>query len=101
MLSIDDADPEIFVTLADPEVLCISADVVEKVRMAIRQLPPQCRIIFQLVKEEGMKYREVAEVLHLSVLTVRNQVAIATRKIVALLPPGVGDAFTVKLRPSK
>ena len=89
VLSIDDADPEIFVTLEDPEVLCISADVVEKVRMAIRQLPPQCRIIFQLVKEEGMKYREVAEVLHLSVLTVRNQVAIATKKIVALLPPGV------------
>lgn len=89
VLSIDDADPEVFVTLEDPEALCISADVVAKVRMAIRQLPPQCRIIFQLVKEEGMKYREVAEVLHLSTLTVRNQVAIATKKIVALLPPGV------------
>ena len=90
VLSLDDADPEVFISIDDPEALCISADAVEKIRQAIQQLPPQCRMIFQLVKEEGMRYKEVAEVLHISVLTVRNQVAIATRKIAALLPAGVG-----------
>jgi len=90
VLSLEEADPEVLIHFDNPEELCISADAVEKIRSAIRQLPPQCRIIFQLVKEEGMKYREVADVLHLSVLTVRNQVAIATKKIVALLPAGVG-----------
>lgn len=88
VLSLDDADPEVLITLEDPEALCISAELVEKIHAAIQQLPPQCRIIFQLVKEEGMRYKEVAEVLHLSTLTVRNQVAIATRKIAALLPEG-------------
>ncbi|HEY4109199.1 RNA polymerase sigma-70 factor [Puia sp.] len=88
VLSLDEADPEVLISFDDPESLCISADAVGKIRLAIRQLPPQCRIIFQLVKEEGMKYKEVADVLHLSVLTVRNQVAIATRKIAALLPAG-------------
>lgn len=92
VVSLDDADPEVLISLDDPEALCISADAVEKIRLAIRQLPPQCRIIFQLVREEGMKYREVAEVLHLSVLTVRNQVAIATKKIVSLLPAGINGA---------
>jgi RNA polymerase sigma-70 factor (family 1) len=96
VLNLDDADPEIFLTLDDPETLCISADVVAQIRAAIRQLPPQCRMIFQLVKEEGMRYKEVAEVLHLSTLTVRNQVAIATRKIVALLPVGVGLGMVKK-----
>jgi RNA polymerase sigma-70 factor (ECF subfamily) len=91
VLSLEDADPEVLISFDDPEQLCISADAVEKIRMAIRQLPPQCRIIFQLVREEGMKYKEVAEVLHLSVLTVRNQVAIATKKIVSLLPAGVTE----------
>ncbi|HXB08402.1 MAG TPA: RNA polymerase sigma-70 factor [Puia sp.] len=91
VLSLDEANPEVLISFEDPEALCISADAVEKIRLAIRQLPPQCRIIFQLVKEEGMKYREVADVLHLSVLTVRNQVAIATKKIVSLLPPGVSE----------
>lgn len=89
VLSLDDADPEIFLTLDDPESLCISADVIARIRAAVQQLPPQCRMIFSLVKEEGMRYKEVAEVLHLSVLTVRNQVAIATRKIAALLPEGI------------
>jgi len=90
VLSLDDADPEVFISIDDPEGLCISADAVGKIREAIQQLPPQCRMIFQLVKEEGMRYKEVAEVLHISVLTVRNQVAIATRKIAALLPAGIG-----------
>jgi RNA polymerase sigma-70 factor (family 1) len=89
VLSLDDADPEVLITIDDPEALCISADAVEKIRAAIGQLPPQCRMIFQLVREEGMRYKEVAEVLHLSTLTVRNQVAIATRKIAALLPAGI------------
>jgi len=93
VVSLDDADPEVLITFDDPEALCISADAVEKIRMAIRQLPPQCRIIFQLVREEGMKYKEVADVLHLSVLTVRNQVAIATRKIASLLPAGEFEAW--------
>jgi RNA polymerase sigma-70 factor (ECF subfamily) len=91
VLSLDEADPDALISFDDPEALCISADAVEKIRLAIRQLPPQCRIIFQLVREEGMKYKEVADVLHLSVLTVRNQVAIATKKIVELLPPGVSE----------
>jgi RNA polymerase sigma-70 factor (family 1) len=89
VLSLDEADPDVLVNLDDPETLCISAEMVEKIKEAIARLPPQCRIIFQLVKEEGMRYKEVAEVLHLSTLTVRNQVAIATRKIAALLPAAV------------
>lgn len=89
VLSLDDTDPEVLITIEDPESLCISADVIAKIRQAIGQLPPQCRMIFQLVREEGMRYKEVAEVLHVSVLTVRNQVAIATRKIAALLPEGI------------
>jgi RNA polymerase sigma-70 factor (family 1) len=94
VLSLDETDPEVLIALDDPEALCISADLVSKIREAIHQLPPQCRIIFQLVREEGMKYKEVAEVLHLSTLTVRNQVAIATRKIAALLPPTLAPAPT-------
>jgi len=91
VLSLDDADPQGLISIDDPEGLCISADVIDKIRTAIAQLPPQCRIIFSLVKEEGMRYKEVAEILNISVLTVRNQVAIATRKIAGLLPAGVWE----------
>jgi RNA polymerase sigma-70 factor (ECF subfamily) len=84
--NIDELDIEPQVGPGDPEELYISAEILNRVRLAIRELPPQCRIIFQLVKEDGLKYKEVATILGLSVLTVRNQLAIAIRKIAAALP---------------
>src|ERR1700753_452127 len=41
VLSIDEADPAVLVTLDNPETLCISAEVVETIRTGIAQLPPQ------------------------------------------------------------
>jgi len=86
VIRLDEMDIEPVVQLGNPEDLCISADAVRKIKQCIKELPPQCRIIFQLVKEDGMSYREAAEVLNISVLTVRNQVFIATRKVGALIP---------------
>ena len=42
-------------------------------------------MILQLVKEDGLKYKEVAGVLNISELTVRNQVAIAVKKMSKML----------------
>jgi len=84
--SLDEMDLETMISLDNPEELCISADIINTIQQTIRQLPPQCRLIFQMVKEDGMAYREVADILQISVLTVRNQVAIATRKVAEALP---------------
>jgi RNA polymerase sigma-70 factor (family 1) len=69
-----------------PEEICISADLVTKIRQALNELPPKCRLILQLVKEDGLRYKEVAAILHISELTVRNQVAIAVKKLGKVLP---------------
>lgn len=53
----------------------------KKIREAIDELPPKCRAIFVLCKFEGMKYREVAETLDISIKTVENQMIIAMQKI--------------------
>jgi RNA polymerase sigma-70 factor (family 1) len=65
----------------DPEQLMITADMLALIKRSIDQLPPKCKIIFKLVKEDGLKYREVAEILEISVKTVENQLAIALQKI--------------------
>lgn len=65
----------------DPEQLMITAEMIAKVHEAIQSLPARCRLIFKLVKEEGLKYREVAELLNLSVKTVENQMTLALKKI--------------------
>jgi len=90
-VSLEEVPLETVIEIGDPEEICISADMTRRIQEAIAQLPPQCRIIFQLVKEEGMKYKEVADILDVSVLTVRNQVAIATRKMAVLLPVVLGE----------
>jgi len=92
-VNLDDIEPDMAIGTGNPEELCISADTLENIRAVIRQLPPQCRVIFQLVKEEGMKYKEVADVLRISPLTVRNQVGIATKKILEKLSR-LGEEYT-------
>ena len=92
-LSIDEMDIEPVIELSNPEELFISAEMLNTIRLAIKELPPQCRLIFQLVKEDGLKYKEAAEVLNISALTVRNQLAIAIRKIGATLPAYIQSSF--------
>lgn len=65
----------------DPEQLLITADMLALIKRAIDQLPPKCKIIFKLVKEDGLKYREVAQIMDISIKTVENQLAIALQKI--------------------
>ena len=48
---------------------------------AIDSLPNRCREIFLLNKRDGLKYKEIAEQLGLSVNTVDNQVSKALRLI--------------------
>ena len=93
VVSLGKIDVEIFINLDNPEELCISADHIKVIQLTIRQLPPQCRLIFQMVKEDELKYKEVAGILNVSVLTVRNQVAIATRKIAESLPAFIAGKF--------
>ncbi|MEO5561774.1 MAG: RNA polymerase sigma-70 factor [Chitinophagaceae bacterium] len=90
-IQLDDIDPdeidiESLIEFKNPEDLYISKETIKNVIQGIQNLPPQCQIIFSLVKVEGLKYKEVAKLLNISVFTVRNQVAIATKKIEDALP---------------
>jgi len=65
----------------DPEQLMITEEMVRQIKKAVNDLPPRCRLIFKLIKEDGLKYKETADLLHLSVKTVEAQMAIALRRI--------------------
>jgi RNA polymerase sigma-70 factor (family 1) len=65
----------------DPEQLMITEEMVKKIKKAVSDLPPRCRLIFKLIKEDGLKYKETASLLHLSVKTIEAQMAIALRRI--------------------
>ncbi len=52
-----------------------------RVRDAIDRLPPKCRTIYLLSRQEGLKYKEIADALEISVKTVENQMGIALEKL--------------------
>ena len=52
-----------------------------RIYQAIDQLPPKCREIFLLSREEGLEYQEIADFLGVSVKTVETQIGIALRKL--------------------
>ncbi len=64
-----------------PEQQMISAEIFKKIKGAVNELPPKCKMIFKLVREDGLKYKEVAEILNISVNTVDTQMVIAVKRI--------------------
>jgi RNA polymerase sigma-70 factor (family 1) len=48
---------------------------------AIDELPDQCRTVFKLIKEEGFRYKQVAEILGISPRTVETQLFRAIKKL--------------------
>jgi RNA polymerase sigma-70 factor (ECF subfamily) len=64
-----------------PEQKLIHSEIQKKIIAAIDELPPRCKIIFKLVREDGLKYKETAQVLNISVKTVDAQMVIAVKRI--------------------
>jgi len=52
-----------------------------RINAAIQSLAPQCRLIFQMSREQELTYREIAERLNLSIKTVDTQMGRALRHL--------------------
>ena len=79
--SIDEMAVELKSIYLDPEQLLITSEMMIKIRQAIDALPTRCRLIFKLIKEDGLRYKEVAELLNVSIKTIENQMTIALKRI--------------------
>lgn len=73
--------------LENPEKQYLDMELKEKILAAIEELPPRCKLIFRMVREDGLKYAEVATLLELSVKTVEVQMGRAFSKMRAELLP--------------
>ncbi|WP_455967284.1 RNA polymerase sigma-70 factor [Bacteroides fluxus] len=63
------------------EAVSSISEVEELLKQTMQKLPERCREIFLLSRIEGLKYKEIAERLDISVNTVENQISIALRKL--------------------
>ncbi|HMI03279.1 MAG TPA: RNA polymerase sigma-70 factor [Pedobacter sp.] len=64
-----------------PETIMEDKQLQAKLDQAVSALPEQRKLIFTMVKVDGLKCREVAEILNLSVRTVEGQVFKAVKTL--------------------
>lgn len=63
----------------------IETELSEKINLSIQSLPEKRQEIFRMNREEGLKYREIAEKLNVSVKTVETQMSLAIKTLRKML----------------
>jgi RNA polymerase sigma-70 factor (ECF subfamily) len=77
--------------------LMITEEMLHRMHDAIENLPPRCKMIFKLIREDGLKYKEVSEILNISVKTIDAQMAIAIKRLCQSLQIEKKVSGTIKL----
>ena len=73
------------INLNDPGRELEWKEVYFRLSQAIDGLPEQCRTVFKLIREEGFRYKQVAEILNISPRTVETQLFRAIKKLDAVI----------------
>ncbi len=61
--------------------ILIANELSQEIENAIENLPKKCKKIFKLSRLDGLKNREIADQLNISVNTVQTQMSIALKKL--------------------
>jgi RNA polymerase sigma-70 factor (ECF subfamily) len=80
-VDIDEIELELADTSATGEDQLICEDLSKVIDSSLKALPEQCRLIFKLLREDGLKYRQVAELLDISIKTVEYHMGNALKRI--------------------
>jgi RNA polymerase sigma-70 factor (family 1) len=72
-------------TAANPEEQIIENEMIEKVHKAIEKLPEKCRYIYLMKRYDDLKYHEIAEILNISINTVKTQMKRAFKSLLTNL----------------
>lgn len=82
---LDEYSTSKMIEYVEPEKLFLGKELAKELEKSISDLPPRCQLIYRMVREDGLKYREVAEALDISVKAVENQLLIAMKRIRSVL----------------
>ena len=85
IISIESVSEFYFSQVEGPENELIEKEKIEQIYAAIETLPCKCKMVFTLAKINGLKYKEIAEVLGITEKTVNNHLVLAVKRITELL----------------
>lgn len=80
-VSLEEVEVDLSIDLICPETELLTKELRALIEQAIEDLPPRCKMIYRMAKVEEMKYKEIAELLDISVKTINHQLSIALKKI--------------------
>ncbi len=81
-VSLDEISIDLFTSAeTTPEEELISREGIRRLNQAVDSLPTKCKMAFKLVREDKLKYKEVAAILDISVKTLEAHLANAVRKL--------------------
>lgn len=85
----EDQQPELkdLIDIFDPEKELELQELQFSVNLAIESLSPQCKVIFKMIREDGLRYKEVASILNVSPRTVETQLMRALKRLDSALSP--------------
>ncbi|MCT4645165.1 MAG: RNA polymerase sigma-70 factor [Carboxylicivirga sp.] len=66
--------------LKDEPTKMIEEELREEIHSLMEELPPRCKEVFTLSREEGLKNREIAERLNISIKNVERHISTALKK---------------------
>ncbi|MFT4095069.1 MAG: RNA polymerase sigma-70 factor [Niabella sp.] len=64
-----------------PEAAYAYTEMQQLILKAIQELPPKCQMVFRLVKEYGLSYRQISEVMEISQNTIETHMRLALKKL--------------------
>lgn len=65
----------------NPEESLIRSEFNRNLSLAVKTLPSKAQLVYKLIKEDGFSYRQVAEILGISVNTIEGHMTNALKKI--------------------
>jgi len=80
-VNIDDVNVDVADSSATGEDKLVCEDLTKLINTTLSKLSDQCRLVFKLVKEDGLKYREVADLLDISIKTVEYHMGNALKTL--------------------
>ena len=86
-IDLADVDEDVSATAQTPQYILETKELHKQLNLAIESLAPQARQVFRLIKEGGLKYKEVGELLNISPRTVQTQLFRALAKLRLILKP--------------
>ena len=80
-MSIDQNDLKVEIDIVDSETCLINKELLRKLEDSVRKLPEKSGLVYQMVKEDGLSYKVVANTLNVSVKAVEKHMGIALKRI--------------------